>query len=151
MSGMCCRETLKHLESRSTEYQEITCCFYLTSESPFSFPFCIHNFVFQISCKISYYLADWLVTVVLINNLWDAKIVMSRSTETHCFPAAVLNDVSFQSHAWLTPWKFSEERVIIPLNDKCHSSKTWGNAVPCEDSREHFLSSDETSLYWDCG
>lgn len=89
-----------------------------------------------------------LVPEVLINDLWEAKIVMSKCTETHWLPAAVLGDISFQRHTWLIPWKFSGEHVIVPFNDKHQIFKSFSNVATFEDREEHFLSSGENLRCW---
>lgn len=109
--------------------------------------FCLPNRILDM-LLLSSLSACCLVPAVLINNLGEAKIVMSKCIETHWLPAAVLGDVSFQKRTWLIPWKFSKEHVIIPFN-KHQIFKSLSNVVTCEDSEEHFLSSGEKLWCWD--
>lgn len=97
------RDTLnieKYNESCGIEYQEISCGFY-----PLSFPSCTWNFLFCLpNCILDRLLrnilaAFRLMTAFLVNHFWSAKIVISKNIDTHSFPAATLNTVSFQRYA----------------------------------------------------
>lgn len=79
--------------------------------------FCLPNNILGGSLPSSL-AACCLVPEVLISNLCEAKIVMSKCIETHWFPAAVLGDTFFPEAHMINTIKFSEEHVIIPFNDK---------------------------------
>lgn len=102
-------ETLRIVCHSSTKRSPVVFTLLLSpslSFSAHSILFCLPNIILD-RLLLSSLATCCLVPEVLINNLWEAKIVISKCIETHWLPAAVVGDISFQRHTWLIPWKFS--------------------------------------------